>query len=60
MTNPFDEPVNTNRLKFTIVILLILIILWMVSVAYFFSEPEEPQQGIIVRFIVFFKQFVLI
>lgn len=60
MSHPFDEPVNTKRGKLYLLLLLFFIAIYIAFVIDFFNEPEEQPEGIIVRFIVFFKQFVLI
>ena len=60
MTNPSDEPINTGRGKTYLILLLFFIVLYIVFVIDFFNRPVEEPEGIIVRFILFFKQSILI
>ena len=57
--NPFPERPNSKKLGILIILLVIIMALWVLSISDFFEEPEEPE-GIIVRFILFFKQNTLI
>lgn len=60
MSFPYDHQKNNLKQKILIVLLLLLVGVYMGIVVGVFNEPEEEPEGIIVRFIVFFKQIVLI
>jgi len=57
MTDP-EEQQGSARLGFIILIMVVLLVLYVVMV--FFDEKEEEPEGIFVRFILFFKQSILI
>jgi len=59
MTDSFPERPNSIRAKLMIVILLFIVGLYMGIVLGLFEESEEPE-GIFVRFILFFKQSILL
>jgi len=59
MTDEFTQRPSTTRAKIFILILIFIIALYMGVVLGIFEEPEEPE-GIIVRFILFFKLNTLI
>lgn len=49
------------RLKIIILLIIFLISVYMGMIWGLFNQPEEPEEvGIIVRFILFFKQNMLI
>jgi len=49
------------RLKIIIILIIFLISVYMGMIWGLFNQPEEPEEvGIIVRFILFFKQNMLI
>ncbi len=57
MTDP-EEQQGSTRLGMIILIMVVLLVLYVVMV--FFDEKEEEPEGIFVRFILFFKQNMLI
>jgi len=57
MTDPEEQQGNT-RIGMIILIMVVLLVLYVVMV--FFDEKEEEPEGIFVRFILFFKQSILI
>lgn len=55
-----DEPPNSGRLRFIIIILVITMALWFTVNVGIFDDPKEEVEGIVVRFILIFKQSMLI
>ncbi len=55
-----DEPPRSGRLGLIIIVLILTMVLWVIMNFGFFDEPKEEVEGIIVRFILFFKLNTLI
>lgn len=55
-----EEPPSSRRLGVIIFVLVITMSLWVVMNLGIFEESEEEPLGMIVRFILFFKQSMLI
>lgn len=60
MTDRFSEENYSKRMKAVVIVLLILTILYMITVMGLFMEPKNEPEGIFVRFILFFKQSMLL
>ncbi len=59
MVEDYPERPNIKRLVMLIILLVTVSAIWLFSVNGFFDEPEEPE-GFFVRFILLFKQSILL
>lgn len=61
MSDDHSRKPSILRLKIIIMLIIFLISVYMGMIWGLFNQPEEPEEvGIIVRFILFFKQNMLI
>lgn len=58
-TEEYPERPSTKRIGMLIIFLVVVTAIWVMLDFNFFDEPEEPE-GIFVRFILLFKQSMLL